>query len=62
MKLVRLIKMCLNLWQVRVGKHWSDMFSVRNVSKKGDTLSPLLFNFVLEYATGKVQVNQNGLI
>jgi purine nucleoside phosphorylase len=38
MKLVRLIKMCLNetYFTVRVGKHLSDMFPVRNGLKQGD--------------------------
>jgi hypothetical protein len=62
-KLVRLIKLCLNESNstVRECKHLSDMFPIKNGLKQGDTLKPLLFNFSLVYAIGRVQVNQDGL-
>jgi hypothetical protein len=48
MKLVRLIKMCLNetYSKVRIGTHLSDNFPIQNGLKQGDVLSPPLFNFV----------------
>ena len=62
-KLVRLIKMCLNVKfsRFRVGKYLFGLLVLKNVLKKGDVLSPLYFNFALEYAIRKVQVNHVSL-
>jgi len=62
MKLVRLIKLCLNetYGRIRVGKDLFDVFPISNGLRKG-VLSSLLFNFALVEAIRRVQVNQCGL-
>ena len=62
-KLVSLRKMCLNetysiIW---VGKHLTDMLTIRSGLKQWDAFSPLFFNIVLEYVTKSIKVNQDGL-
>jgi hypothetical protein len=61
--LVRLIKICLTetYSTVRVIENLSEMFPIRNGLKKGDALSPLLFNFALECAIKRVQINHDCL-
>ena len=53
--------MCLDetYSRVCVGKHLSDMFTIRN-DLKVDILLPWLFNFALECTIRRVQINQDG--
>jgi hypothetical protein len=62
MKLVRLIKICLNetYCRVQVGRHLSDMFPTKSGFKQRDVLSPLLFNFALQYAIRRHGLKLNG--
>jgi hypothetical protein len=57
MKLVWVIKLCLNKTysKVHISKHLSDALTIHNDLKEGDALLPLLFNFALEHSIKKVR-------
>jgi hypothetical protein len=60
LKLVTLIKICLNETHIKVsiGQHLSDNFPIQNGIKQ-DVLAPLFFYFALEYANRKAHENRN---
>jgi hypothetical protein len=60
MKIVRLIKMCLNeiYNKVCIDKHLFGSFPIQNGLRQGGALSPLLINFALNSAIRKVQEMQ----
>jgi len=57
MKLVRLIKTCLNETYSN-GKNLPDAFTIQNSMKQVDILSSFIFNFAIEYVIRNVQENQ----
>jgi hypothetical protein len=60
MKLVRIIKMCLNetCSKVSIRKHFLDNFPTLNGLKQGDSLLPFVFIFNLVYVVWKAQEDQ----
>jgi hypothetical protein len=59
-KLVKLIKICLNeaSSEVWLSIYLSDTFPVQNVLKEGDTLKSFLYGCASKFVVRRVQVNQ----
>jgi len=57
MKIVRQIKMSFNetCSKVHLGKKLSDAYPAQNGLKQGDALSPLLFDFAVEYSVRTIK-------
>ena len=62
----KIVNIMRNLYEssescVRVGQGQTDFFAVHSSVRQGDSLSPLLFNVVLEYVMRKVERVGNGI-
>jgi hypothetical protein len=55
------LKYGMNVHFVRCVLQQADRFPIKNGLKQGDALSPLLFNFALQYAITRVQAYQEDL-
>jgi hypothetical protein len=49
-------------FKVRIGKILSDKFPIQNELKQGAALSPLLFNFALEYAIVGLELDTSSIL